>query len=334
MITIREIAKKLGVSPTTVSNVINGKTGKMSDETRHKVEEALIRNHYVHERKNKDGEWEQKLIAVYFCLGTRKHVLTDPFCGSFLEGIERELRAYDRAILCGTVGSNEEFEDKLRGSNIEGGILLGCEPDNCTTLLAKMNKPVVFVDSGDGEYDNIGLQDLEGACELTSYLIRQGHKKIAFLSDQKAPIASNLERLKGYQLALERFGMNYDEKDYFFLPLDENLRYEVLRQFAGCAKEKGYTACFFVSDYLANEGINVFFSQNLSVPGDISVAGFDDNIYARLSRPMLTTVRQSPEEKGQEAVRLLMKRIYGKEVLVRNLHLQTELIVRDSVRSV
>ena len=65
MITIKEIAEQLGVSPTTVSNVLNGRAGKMSAETRRKVEEALVSNHYVHEKKNKEGEKERKPIAVY-----------------------------------------------------------------------------------------------------------------------------------------------------------------------------------------------------------------------------------------------------------------------------
>ena len=56
MITIKEIAKQLGVSPTTVSNVLNGRTGKMSPETRQKVQEALVQNHYVHESRHGDDE--------------------------------------------------------------------------------------------------------------------------------------------------------------------------------------------------------------------------------------------------------------------------------------
>ena len=91
MITIKEIADQLGVSATTVSNVLNGRAGKMSQETRQRVEEALLRNHYVKEKKNNSGEPQHHLIAVYICLGKKKHVLTDPFCGGLLEGIDREL---------------------------------------------------------------------------------------------------------------------------------------------------------------------------------------------------------------------------------------------------
>lgn len=334
MITIKEIAEQLGVSPTTVSNVLNGRAGKMSAETRRKVEEALVSNHYVHEKKNKEGEKERKPIAVYVCIGDGEHVLTDPFCGSFLEGIDHELRKYGRDMICGTVASNEEFEERLKNGYLEGAILLGCEPPYCEKLVRRVRKPIVFVDSGEGDYDNIGLQDKEGAYELTSYLIRQGHEKIAFFCDQKFPIASNMQRWIGFQQAMERFGKSFSGEDYYYLPMEELLRHEILRQFAKKSRAEGYTAAFFVSDLLANEGISIFFSQGLQVPEDLSVTGFDDNIYARLSRPSLTTVRQNPEKKGREAVRLLMKRIYGEEVLVNSIQFSTELIVRDSVKNI
>lgn len=334
MITIKEIANQLGVSATTVSNVLNGRAGKMSQETRQRVEEALIRNHYVKETKNNSGEPQQHLVAVYFCLGKKKHVLTDPFCGELLEGIDRELRKYDRSMICGTVDSNEGFARLLQGKNLEGAILLGCDPEFCTSLVRQIPIPIVFVDSYGEGFDNIGLQDYEGAYELAAYLIGQGHRKIAFFIDQQKPQGSNLQRLEGFQKAMEEYSINFTRNDVYYLPINDNLRQEVLRQFTREVKEKGYTAAFFVSDFLANEAINVFYSRGLSIPEDLSVTGFDDNIYARLSRPMLTTVRQKPAEKGREAVDLLMHRIYGEEVLVGRLELPTELIVRESVRNI
>lgn len=335
MITIKEIAQQLNVSPTTVSNVLNGRAGKMSADTRKKVEEALIRNHYVRERKDEEGNQEQMLIALYFRQGKREHVLTDPFCGGLIEGAEKEITGYGRAMLFGVVEQSEQIEEKMNRRNIEGAVILDCEPGKCEELTRKIRQPVVFVDSGEGNYDNIGLQDLEGAYEAISYLIGQGHEKIAFFSDQMfPPVTSNLQRWKGYRKAMQQNGLEWSRDDYYYLPVDMNLRHEVLRQFARSAKEEGYTAAFFVSDLLANEGINIFFANELLVPDDISVVGFDDNMYASLSRPMLTTVRQNAEEKGRVAVWQLMNRIYGKDVVVRCIHLPTELIVRDSVRNI
>ena len=81
MVTIKEIAQQLGVSPTTVSNVLNGRGGKMSPETRQKVQEALIQNHYVHESRTGDAEPITHFVAVYCC-------------GELLESAERELQKY------------------------------------------------------------------------------------------------------------------------------------------------------------------------------------------------------------------------------------------------
>lgn len=332
MITIREIAAQLGVSPTTISNVLNGRVEKMSVETRQKVEEALIRNHYVHDVRRDGEKVTIGQIAVYFCLGEKEHILTDPFCGELLESVERELQKYGRTLVCGIVYSNEEFAGKLKAPNLEGAILLGCEQENCEPLVRSIRIPIVFVDSGEGNYDNVGLQDFEGAYELTGYLLKQGNRKLAFFCDQTDPRGANKNRYRGFRKAIAHYGCTFDpQEDFVFLPGDKNQRHEVLRQFAKTAGRKGYQGAFFISDYLANEAISVFFSRGLQVPEDLSVTGFDDNIYARLSRPMLTTVRQNPSEKGREAVNILMKRISGKDVLVPSLQLPTELIVRESV---
>lgn len=334
MITIKEIANQLGVSATTVSNVLNGRAGKMSQDTRKRVEEALIRNHYVKEQKNSREQSHQHLIAVYFCLGRKKHVLTDPFCGALMEGIDRELKKHQRSMICGTLESKEEITEILQDSHLEGAILLGCDSEFCASLVHQVSIPIVFVDSYGSGFSNIGLQDYEGGYEMTSYLLGQGHRKIAFFIDQENPQNSSLRRYEGFRDAMEEHQVPFETEDYYYLPSHDNLRHEILRQFAQKVKEQGYTAAFFVSDFLAHEAINIFYSKGLSIPEDLSVAGFDDTIYARLSRPTLTTVRQKPEEKGKEAVRMLMKHIYGEERLVERMELPTELIVRESVRNI
>ena len=335
MVTIKQIAEQLGVSPTTVSNVINGRTEKMSEKTRQKIEEMLVANHYVQEKKTRGDQEELRLVVAWFFFGGRERVFTDPFCSELFEALERELRKRGRFLICSTQTAEEDLLKKLNMHEVEGAIVLGCAPDKCEALSRRAPKPLVFVDSGEGNYDNIGLRDREGTYEVVSYLAKQGHRKIAFFCDEQNPIASNAARYKGFLQAAEKYGLTFSrEQDYYYMPQEKNTRYEVFRQFARSVREKGYTAAFFCCDLYANEAISVFFSKGLSVPEDISVAGFDDNIYARLSRPALTTVRQSAYDKGKEAVKLLMKRIYGEEVYIRSLELPTELIVRESVKNI
>lgn len=307
----------------------------MSDKTRERIEAALYENHYETAARIK-GAAEEKMTAVAFCMTQEgRNVLLDPFCGELLGAIGQELKKYDRRMLYDEPVTEEELLRLFAPWNVDGGIVLGLSPGECASLTHKAGKPLVFIDSWfeeeKEEYDNIGLQDYEGMREITSYLLKLGHRRIAFFSDQAPPRASNLERFKGYRAALAGYGAAFEEGDFYFLPEDKNIRCESLRQFV--RKEAGrYTAAVFVSDYFANEAISVFFSQGCRVPDDLSVTGFDDNIYARLSRPMLTTVRQSPTEKGRKAVRLLMQRVRGEKTLLRTVRLPTELIVRDSVK--
>lgn len=334
MITIKEIASLLGVSPTTVSNVVNGHTKKMSEETRVRVEEALVKYGFRKVAYPSAKSHDLKLVSVDFNIRFRDKVFMDPFCAELLDSISVNLRKYDRYSVCGSPRTNEETFSKLKAPNIEGGIIVGFEPRECMAFAEKVGKPVVFIDCGEGQYDNVGIEDYEGGKMITDFVLKQGHRKIAFLCDRKSPVSGTLDRFQGYCDALRNYGIEYQNRDYYYLPDDKNLRRETLREFAGRIKKEGYTAAFVVSDYLANEVITMLSAEGIRVPEDISVTGFDDNMYAKLSVPPLTTIRQSVYEKGERAVKLLMQRIMGEEVLVNSFKLPVELIVRESVKNI
>lgn len=334
MITIKEIAAILGISSTTVSNVVNGHTEKMSAETRRKVEVALSEHGFHKEQHEENHGKALKLITVDFYLRYKERIFMDPFCSELLDAICCKLQEFGRYPVCGTPKNVEDVYNKMQARNIEGGIVVGFNPCDCQAFAERVGKPVVFIDCGEGDYDNIGIADFEGGKLITEYMLGQGHRKIAFFCDRKSPVSSTFERFRGYCKALENYGIEYSNKNYYYLPDDRNLRREALRNFARNAKNEGYTAAFVVSDLLANEAINLFFSEGLSVPDDISVAGFDDNVYARLSRPQLTTIRQSVADKGNEAVKLLMQRIMGDEIIAKSFKLPVELVVRESVKNI
>lgn len=331
MVTIKQIAEQIGVSPTTVSNVLNGKIQKMSPETRRKIEQALVDNNYYRMDNKKEGAIP--MIILGFNTWGKENIVADPFVGELLGVIEAELRKYGRGVI---FTANRDFMDLKRlltGGNVEGGIMVGYNAELCEELTGASPYPLMFIDSGDGDYCNVSLEDKEGMREITSYLIKGGHRRIAFFCDQEyPPITNNEQRLSGYKAALQRAGLEFFREDYYYLPPEKYIRQEILRKFALKKAKKEYTAAVFVSDLLANEAINIFEGVGITVPEDISITGFDDNIYARVCRPMLTTVRQSPTAKGQEAVRLLMMKIKGEDIGLDSLVLPTELIVRESVK--
>ena len=120
MVTIKEIAEELGVSTTTVSNVIHGKTRKMSADTRKRIEEALVHYHYVADYRTEKETEELKFILVSFCLGTKENILMDPFCGEMLGAIEKELHLYQRNVWYDSSLNEDELIRKSQAFQVEG----------------------------------------------------------------------------------------------------------------------------------------------------------------------------------------------------------------------
>lgn len=337
--TIKEIAALTGVSPTTVANVIHGRTGKMSKETLDKVWKVLNECNYTTNMGARViGNSGSRLIGVVVNYARRETVNTakDPFFGEIIGTLESEIRKNGYYMLLYTSGGIDETIRLASSWNVEGLILLGVQSQEIGKIRENLKIPIVYIDAylqdEDMECDNVGIQDYEGGYELTRYLIRQGHTKIAFLADGKQLTGGDYERYRGYCAALADYADSpeFVKPDHYWLPFQKNIRHEMLRQF--CRKEmKNYTALFFASDYYALDAINTFSTQGIEVPRDISVVGFDDNICAQQCRPPLTTMRQYISEKGKVAVDKALHIIRGEEEAVRNIHLPVELIIRDSV---
>lgn len=339
-ITIKEIAAMTGVSPTTVANVLHGRTGKMSEDTYETVRRALEENHYTPNMGARMiGNCGSRLIAVVMNFERREKINTfqSPFFGEIIGSLEMEIRRAGYYMLLYTSGSAEETVRLAATWNVEGIILIGLPPWKAPKIHEFLKIPMVYIDTyfpdKDEIYDNVGLQDFEGGYEMTQFLIRQGHKKIAFLADSEKLVGVDHYRYQGYCKALSESGCCEAGEDYYYLPYEKNIRYEMLRQFCREHLTK-YTALFFASDFYAIEAIKIFSAQGIKVPDDISVVGFDDNIYARQCQPGLTTMRQYVSEKGRVAIEKLMKLIRGEKDAPRNIKLPVELILRESVRRI
>ncbi len=122
---------------------------------------------------------------------------------------------------------------------------MGQNPKTCEYLSKCMPKPVVFIDSEEGDYDNVSGQSVDGARSMAEYLLSQGHEKIAFFCDERMDYGSTKEKLQGVREALEAVGKKLEEKDIFVLPEERLLRSEIFRSFVPRVKKQEYTAAFF-----------------------------------------------------------------------------------------
>ncbi len=344
MITLREVAEKVGVSPTTVANVIHGRTNKVSAATCARVNEELKRSNYVSNMGARLlGKCGSKIIAVVIAYddGT----IHNPFCGSVMESIEQEVAKYGYYVMLCTTTDSQKCIKMALAWNVEGIILLGAERDMYYTLKARLDVPIVTIDTcfkkTDERYVNIGLRDIEGGYEMTKYLLSKGHKRIGFVelsqSDKEKDIVYiNEARKRGYLGALEEAKVIPNancvsaQKRIFKLSLDDRERKKQILEiakndFGNCS------ALFFTSDMLAIESMNIFLDAGYKIPQDVSIAGFDDVNMASMIRPRLTTVHQEITLKGIKSVEEIMKILDGKLSVDKDIRLPIKIIERDTV---
>ncbi|MGE4583663.1 MAG: LacI family DNA-binding transcriptional regulator [Sphaerochaeta sp.] len=337
MSTIKEISQKAGVSPTTVANVLYGRTGKVSTATREKVQAIIEAEKYAPNmgammllRNN------SKIIGVIMFTEPRHNetVLEDPFSSAILGAMEREIRSNGYFMMLYITSDEDEVVRLSKAWKMDGLVLVWVPGNICRIINSSVDVPLVYIDcffNDDAHvYHNIGLEDKQGGYEVTRYLLSMGHTNILFLPCNPIFPGGDSERFAGCRQAFTERGLVLPDNASRPLPYDRVKREKIYLQIAD--KHSGYTALVFSSDYYAAEALTFFQDQGISVPGDISITGFDDNIFSQLVTPRLTTVHQDSSEKGRLAIQMLMKLIHGEPVPEERIRLPIHLQVRDSVK--
>ena len=335
MVTIKEVASSLGVSPTTVSNVIHGNTKEVSPKTIVRVRQKLDELHYIPNMSARTlaGNFSKIIgLIIRYPIMEGKNAVQDPFNNELIGTVEAEIRKAGFYLMLYASDNVEEVLNVAHTWNVDGLMAFGMGASECKEIKETAKMPVVFIDcyflDDEDSYYNVGLKDREYAKKITEYLIEQGHKKIAFLADNRVGV--DFERWSGYCDALEDHRLLVREDSFFkILYGDSGIQktYDSLYE-----RRDDFTALFFASDYYACLAINYFYDKGIKVPDGMSIVGFDDNIFARNVRPMLTTVKQNVGEKGRLAVSQLIALIKKKNLTNRNIHLDAELVIRDSVK--
>ncbi|MDR1787193.1 MAG: LacI family transcriptional regulator [Treponema sp.] len=325
MVTIKQIARLAGVSSSTVVNVLHGRSGKAGVETSERVRQVLRETNYVPNMGARILKTRgSRLIGVVLTWSRRaeQNAVQDPFYGELIGALEQEIRAAGYFMLLYTALNAEECM-KMAGSwNVEALILLGCQKDDCSRLMRSAALPIVFIDAyfnDDGlPYTCVGLEDRKGSFMLTEYLIARGHTRIAFLADKAPPEGTDHERLEGFRAAMRKHGLPAGGADFISISYKQEERRAFLRAFAN-GRARHYSALCFSSDFYAVDALVTFYDEGILVPRDISICGFDGNIFASQCRPRLTTVKQNVTEKAviaaAQALRLIHKEQSGANII-------------------
>ena len=328
-VTIRDVAARAGVSVATVSKVINQRYG-VSAETFARVTAVI-----------EELGYEASLVAQ----SLRNHQTNvigilvadlEPFSTELLKGTADAIRGTGFELVVYSAGGRTDdrvgwerrYLSRLSGTLVDGAVLV-----TPTVVDVNYGAPVVAVDphTGPSELPTIDSDNLRGARLATEHLLELGHRRIAMLTGRPDLQSAQL-RERGYRDALAAAG----------LPIDENLVRLGAYDAAISAKsaqelltsDRPPTAIFAANDISAIATLEVAAELGLRVPEDVSVVGFDNIPESALCTPPLTTVDQPIREMGRRAIDVLIQLIRGEPAPETHLTLATNLVVRQSTRTI
>lgn len=324
---IVDIAEELGVSTATVSNVIHGKTKKISDETVRRVQELLEKRQYIPSMAGiLLAQNSSRIIGVVVNdhIKYEGKVLEDGFVSASLNALMSELEKTGYFMM---VKVTTQWSDIVRFAsmwNMDGLVLIGfCERDY-EQLRNKMHIPFVVYDGfveEDRRICNLLIDNYDGGCQVGAYLSSMGHRRILCVSDND--ICVDRDRMAGC-----RAGAVNCTVDWCQIPMTRRERDSFYEKKLSDIMQ--YTAVFAMSDVYAVELVCFLHKKHISVPEDISVVGFDNTGLCEQCYPRLTTVGQDAGLRARMAVKVLRELKEGEcEKPVRGLPVR--LILRDSV---
>ena len=328
-VTLGMVAKAAGVSPSTVSRILNG-TATVSPEKREAIDEA-IRVLGFRPNPVARGLAGGRTLSV----GVLTQTINSPFYGEALRGIEDRLEVAGYIPIFGSGHWHEAEERKameaLMSRRVDGLIVLAGRMPNESLEAYARQVPMVVVgrELRTARIFSIDFDNHTGGLLATQHLIECGHRRIAFIAGD--PIHKDaLDREAGYRAALDHAGIAFDPA--LVLKGDFTEAGGLLAVNRLLESGLAFSAIFAANDQTAIGALLGLYRRNVRVPDDVSLVGFDDLASAKFSVPPLTTIRQSVYEIGSEAAAAMLAMLKGIEPAV---DLPTpELVMRESTRRV
>ncbi|MDQ3656452.1 MAG: LacI family transcriptional regulator [Chloroflexota bacterium] len=335
-ITITDIARESGASPTTVSLVLRDKPG-IGAETRDRVLAAAQSLGY--ERKSPSSvrsDHEVTTVAILFRARTRsphdRSLGVNPFYSWVLTGMESTARLKRMNLLYGTLAVNDANEvidapDHLLSQALDGAIAVGAFSESAVArLLGNRPFPVVLVDgpATPQRFDVIASDNEGGARLAVEHLIGHGHRRIGLISRKTGANPNFEERETGYRAAMAVAGLS---------PVVGRIADEDVSPAFDqvLAEQPGTTALFCVNDQFALDAVKLATSSGYQVPGTMSIVGFDNTDHAMAMEPGLTTMNVDKVGMGRQAIRALEYRTQWPDAAPGCLVLSPRLISRGTV---
>ena len=332
-VTIKDIAKELGLSVSTVSKALNDYPD-VAPETRQLVKEAARRMGYRPSAAARTLRTRKtNTIGLIFCLMDRH--LTDPYYLDLLSSIGEECSRHGFDLLLSACPDREQehsaYERMVDGKRVDGIILTGTRHgDERIAYLKKRKFPFVALGRSeeDGDFPYVDVDGAKGVSDGVQHLLDQGYRHIGFIGLPPELICAD-HRLQGYKMALRRNDLSFNPR--LVLHCD-HLTQEAGYQAMQCLLEldEPPDAAFICSDEMALGAMRAVQERGLAVGRDFGIVGFDDIPMAAQVQPPLTSVRQPIYEVGTRLCRMLIKLIQGEPLMESHVILEPTLVIRES----
>ena len=348
MITVKEIAKMCDVSPSTVSNILNGKTN-MTEETRNRVLKVVQETGY---KPNYYAQGMRRINNKTIC------IITEELCQSFstptiVESImaHAESSGY-RTILInlsmyekwkkaynGELGNEHLLKENTAPAFLEAeavradgviyvaahGRILDCVPND-------YDIPVIFGYgmSKDNAHKSVVIDDSNSSEEIIDYLVSKGHKKIGVIAG-KPDNFHTIWRMEGYKDSLKKNNIKFDENIIEYGDWERQSGEKAAEKLIS----KGIKTIFCMNDLMAAGAYDAITEAGLAVGKDISVFGFDNREVSEFMTPMLSTCELPLKKMGETCAELMIKEIEDEDFRKQPAYktvVPCELVLRDSVR--
>lgn len=332
-VTLKQIAREVGLSPASVSLVLNNRPCRISEENRRRIKEVASREHYIPNQIARSLVTQQSKT-----LGLIVPNIESRFFSSLAKNLEQRCRAEGYALFItnsdGLAENDLELLNLLVTRGVDGLFLVVSDeaPDDRALFdeLSSLTIPYVMVDRVMDELpcDKVMFDHELGGYMATRYLLQQGHRRIACMVNA-AKTVTGRKRLSGYLRALRESGIEPDlslvvESEYYISSAYEAAEH-VLASDA--------TAVFASSDNITLGLLKRLHENGRRVPRDYSLVSYDNSAADALFEPSLTSIEQNVSELSHHAVRLMMRRLGNPGIEPVERVLKPHLVIKESVAS-
>lgn len=335
--TNKELSKLLGVSPATLSLVINNKPG-LSQEMRSRVISDLSQMGYTHLIKTDCTSPQHRNISFIVYKRSGEILNSNPYFLLLMEGLEKNAMRHGCSITLHVIDKRDldmSQIDTINYSGSLGAIIFATEMfDDDLNFTRELQMPFLMLDNffPYDEFDSVAINNEMGTYQAIRHLVDCGHTNIGYLKSS-VNISSFSERSNGFHRAASACGITIAKENIYCIRNSEEGSYQDFGKILRGAPQLP-TAFVTDDDTLAIGVIRALSEVGYTVPKDVSIIGFNDRPVCQICSPPLSSVRVSTDSLVYEAVELLMRRIHHSDRCLTpvKIRVSTTLVHRDSVR--